>query len=549
MKQKLYKKVISIVMAMLLIFGIANSFAYASEDDPYLLYIGDGVTVRFENQGRIDDNRDKYRAIPERSGGPDGKAHLDSIKIYMQSTYGKPEPGRFYYRTVGYKIALLDENKLPLAATEGGLIPTNPLGVPLDDDIAIDTPAFIAFLLGNVEDLGLGFEYNIRGLIDTKYFNVKEIRRTERQNMWKLVETRFKNQGWDKPYVTSMTISRDRLIKELGLEGKEYLLDQAKYLLMAGEIEYYQGQPDGSEGPALDVTNTKIMYSPARKRLISYFNVPPRYESLRSDIETRMQLINLWAEGSENIREEELPDLIVERIDPGTSEAKPGAKYTGTVTVRRATEKEYSGPADTILYLTISNGKLDGPADIPVTLSPGETKEVPFTWEAGQDRSKNVLIVAEINPEKLGENRIAEQTYENNTKQAVVMMEQGKVDLAAIISNYTDAMFKGETETFEAIITNSSEKPVTTDVVWRVRGNQVKRSTVTIPAKGDVTDRVNITMPNGSGSITVEVEVNPSRNKPTNEVTWANNKDSVSVFNLGSDDEPQTGESDPYLVP
>ena len=123
------------------------------------------------------------------------------------------------------------------------------------------------------------------------------------------------------------------------------------------------------------------------------------------------------------------------------------------------------------------------------------------------------------------------------------------MDLAVIISNYTDAMFTGETETFEAIITNSSEKPVTTDVVWRVRGNQVKRSTVTIPAKGDITDRVNITMPNGSGSITVEVEVNPSRNKPTNEVTWANNKDSVSVFNLGSDDEPQTGESDPYLVP
>lgn len=78
------------------------------------------------------------------------------------------------------------------------------------------------------------------------------------------------------------------------------------------------------------------MYSPARKRLVSYFNVPPRYESLRSDIETRMQLINLWAEGSEIIPEEELPDLIVERIDPGTSEAKPGAKYTGTVTVRRA---------------------------------------------------------------------------------------------------------------------------------------------------------------------------------------------------------------------
>ena len=56
-------------MAMLLIFGIANSFAFASENKPYLLYDEDGITVRFEDQDRIADNRDKYRAIPERSGG------------------------------------------------------------------------------------------------------------------------------------------------------------------------------------------------------------------------------------------------------------------------------------------------------------------------------------------------------------------------------------------------------------------------------------------------------------------------------------------------
>lgn len=335
------KKIISLVLCILFVLSIANSFAFALED-PDVLYNKDGVTVMYHRPGEMDPVKD--RAQPIRSGGVDNKERLDAITIYNQSTYGKPEPGRFYYRTVGYRIALLDENKLPLAATEGGLIPTNPLGVPLDDDIAIDTPAFIAFLLGNVEDLGLGIDWdNIRGLIDTKYFNMDEIRRTERQNMWNLIATRFGNSGWDKPYVTSMTISRDRLIKELGLEGREYLLDQAKYLLMAGEIEYYQAQADGSEGPALDATHSKIMYSPARKRLVSYFNVPPRYESLRSDIETRMQLINLWAEGSEIIPEEELPDLIVERIDPGTSEAKPGAKHNGKVRVRRAAEKSIQG--------------------------------------------------------------------------------------------------------------------------------------------------------------------------------------------------------------
>ena len=542
------KKIIPFIIIFLLLLG--NSYVFANED-LNLLYSGDGIIIEFQREGAMDDT--KYKSKPVRSGGESGKEHLNAVRIFNQSTYGKLEPGRFYYRTVGYKIALLDENKLPLAATEGGLIPTNPLGVPLDDDIAIDTPAFIAFLLGNVEDLGLGFEYNIRGLIDTKYFNVKEIRRTERQNMWKLIETRFKNQGWDKPYVTSMTISRDRLIKELGLEGKEYLLDQAKYLLMAGEIEYYQGQPDGSEGPALDVTNTKIMYSPARKRLISYFNVPPRYESLRSGIETRMQLINLWAEGSEMIQEEELPDLIVEKIDPGTTEVKPGAKYTGTVTVRRATEKEYSGPADTILYLTISNGKLESPADIPVTLSPGETKEVPFTWEAGQDRSKNVLIVAEINPAKLNANRIIEKTYDNNIKQATVKMEEDKIDLSVDLSSWTDALFAGETDVFEAIVRNTASKAVTTDIVWRFGGKEVRRASITVPANGYILDRANITMPSSTkenAMVLLEVEVNPSRTKPSNEITYSNNKVTERILCLGIDDDGSGGGGidPPYLV-
>jgi len=204
------KKIISLVLCILFVLSIANSFAFALED-PDIIYNNDGVTIMYRRAGEMDPARDK--AQPFRSGGEDGRERLDAITIYNQSTYGQPEPGRFYYRTVGYRIALLDENKLPLAATEGGLIPTNRNGTPLSDDIAIDIPTFIAFLLGNVEDLGLGIEYNIRGLIDTIYFNMDEIRKAERQNMWKLIETSFKNQGWDKPYVTSMTKYRDRLIK------------------------------------------------------------------------------------------------------------------------------------------------------------------------------------------------------------------------------------------------------------------------------------------------------------------------------------------------
>jgi len=245
------------------------------------------------------------------------------------------------------------------------------------------------------------------------------------------------------------------------------------------------------------------------------------------------------------------PDLIVDKIEPGAETTKPGTKHSGKVYVRRAPREgqETDAPIDTILYLTIANGKLETAVDTPVNLKPGESKEIPFTWEAGADKSKGVTIVAEINPEKLGSNRLPEKTYDNNKKQVVVNMEQEKVDLSAIISEYMDALFINKTETFASIIKNTSNKQITTDVVWTVAGKQVRKVTVTIPANGHITDKAKITMPNTNSNVVVEVEVNPSRNKPANEVTWANNKDSVSVFNLGVDDEPQTGESDPYLVP
>lgn len=526
---------------MLLVLGTANTIAFADEK---LLYNQNGVIVRYERSGEMDPNKDKAR--PVRSGGEDGKAHLDSLRIFDQSTYADKLPNHFYYRTVGYQIALLNEDKLPI--DEDGLIPSNLSGIPIGDDIAVDPSVIMAYLLGLIDDPNLGIEFNIRGLINTNYFRTKEIREKESQAMKDLIKNRFGEAGYNKPYVTSFTISRERLIKELGLEGREHILDQAKYLLWAGEIEYFKSNPDCSEGPALDATRTKIMYNPARKRLASNFNVPPRYESLRGDIETRMQLIDLQSGEVTPIKPEVLPDLIVGKIEPGAAETKPGAKHTGKVTVRREVETENTGPLNTTLYLTIANGKIEGQYDIPVTLNPGETKEIQFTWEAGADRSKNVLIVAEINPAKLGQDRLAEKTYDNNKKSVVVHMEQEKVDLSAIISEYMDALFINETETFASIIKNTSSKQITTDVVWRVAGKQVRKVTVTIPANGHITDKAKITMPNTNSNILVEVEVNPSRNKPADEVTWSNNKDSVTISNLGVDDEPQTGESDPYLV-
>lgn len=96
---------------------------------------------------------------------------------------------------------------------------------------------------------------------------------------------------------------------------------------------------------------------------------------------------------------------------------------------------------------------------------------------------------------------------------------------------------------------DTSEKPITTDIVWKFAGKQVRKANITVPAKSSAIDRVNLTMPNTvSSSVTLEVEVNPSRNKPANETTYANNKITEKIEVLKTDDGPSTGASDPYLV-
>jgi hypothetical protein len=246
------------------------------------------------------------------------------------------------------------------------------------------------------------------------------------------------------------------------------------------------------------------------------------------------------------------PDLIVDKIDPGATETKPNVKHSGKVYISRAPREgqETDEPIDTILYLSIANGKLDTAVDTPVSLKPGESKEVPFTWEAGTDKDKNILIVAEINPEKLGTSRLPERTYENNKKSVVVKMQQDKVDLSIELGEFTNALYVNETDTFGVQVFSTSDKPLTTDIIWKFAGKQVRKANITVPAKGKAYDKVNLTMPNvkENQAVVLEVEVNPSRNKPANEITFANNKIKEEVYCMGVDDEPLSGASDPYLV-
>ena len=79
------KKIISLVLCILFVLSIANSFAFALED-PDVLYNKDGVTVMYHRPGEMDPVKD--RAQPIRSGGVDNKERLDAISNYdLQSIH------------------------------------------------------------------------------------------------------------------------------------------------------------------------------------------------------------------------------------------------------------------------------------------------------------------------------------------------------------------------------------------------------------------------------------------------------------------------------
>lgn len=533
MRLKDWTKIISAVLVALMFMGMAALPAKAEGDEkPQIVYDKNGLQMRFIRLGTLDTSMDK--ATPFRSGGPDGKAQLDSLTIYEQSTYGPKVPNGFYYRTVGYKVALLNSNRI---AISDGLIPVNESRVPLPG-------GFVYF-----PDKGrIDFQY---AFVNTKYENTKEFRAESNSNVTAYIKSKYGSAGFNKPCVTSTVLSREYIIKALGLEGKEHLLDEARYLLRCGEVEFFQADAKGGEGPALDATGTKVYYNVLENSFSTDIHVPARFKSYEEDIQSRMQIIDLNTGKIEIIEggKKEDMDIVLDKLDAGTQSAKPGTNYSGKITFHRASDS-MPNPINTTIYLTAANGKITSSTDIPVNgLKPGETRTVPFDFQAGSDKSKPVTVVAEINPEKLGENRLIETTYDNNKKQVFIPMQEDKVDLSVQLAAWTDALYTNETDLFSARVYNTSEKPITTDIVWKFAGKQVRKANITVPAKSSAIDRVNLTMPNtSSASVSLEVEVNPSRNKPSNETTYANNKITEKIEVLKTDDSPSTGASDPYLV-
>lgn len=159
-------------------------------DDRQTVYDKNGLRMRFERLGALNTTQDK--ATPFRSGGPDGRERLDSLTLYEQSTYGQKVPNGFYYRTVGYKVALLNSNRI---AISDGLVPVNEKRIPL-------AGGFVYFPgKGKID-----FQY---AFVNTKYENTKEFRAESNSNVMAYIKSKYGSAGFNKPCITSTVLSRE----------------------------------------------------------------------------------------------------------------------------------------------------------------------------------------------------------------------------------------------------------------------------------------------------------------------------------------------------
>jgi outer membrane protein assembly factor BamB len=213
-----------------------------------------------------------------------------------------------------------------------------------------------------------------------------------------------------------------------------------------------------------------------------------------------------------------LPDLAVTELDPGTTETEGGKKYTGSVTYE--IKNTITDTVTAQLELTHNGYPVPGIHGKTVEFTPGEKKRYSFEF-TGQAYTDSVLE-AKIRPvAPVG----TDINWEDNSKK-VVVPAKNVVDLKVNSMYVPEFIFKGDVVYFEAKIDSNADKSISTQVVWRVNGNTIKTQNITIDPGEVRAPYIKYTLPESAddGEIwSVEVEVNPYRNSPSTEKSWANN--------------------------
>ena len=93
-------KIIALAVMVAFVFSILPvKYVYAANKPQFPFSVGE-ITVNCEGQRPIND-ADRPKIWTDKNGG------LDKLTLFEQSTYQDKLPNHYYYRTVGYIMALL----------------------------------------------------------------------------------------------------------------------------------------------------------------------------------------------------------------------------------------------------------------------------------------------------------------------------------------------------------------------------------------------------------------------------------------------------------
>jgi len=151
----------------------------------------------------------------------------------------------------------------------------------------------------------------------------------------------------------------------------------------------------------------------------------------------------------------------------------------------------------------------------------GKEVTVHFDWTAGSSDTLTALI--NLNEYPVVQFR-DETTLDDNkiTVKLPIELRNLKAKITSIPSEYPNP---GASVTINGQITNENDQQITTTVRWSLNGSTAYESQVTL----DKTKNLAFPFSMPDKDVVVTLKVNPNRDMPPNETTWADNKDSVTI--------------------
>lgn len=240
-------------------------------------------------------------------------------------------------------------------------------------------------------------------------------------------------------------------------------------------------------------------------------------------------------------------DLAVTFLDPGVpvgEKAQPGQQYTGTVVVENLSGVTMSKPAAVKVthqgYEATSRDKAGNVVN-SLTLLPGESETITFTWHGPTDtNSSTIKATINLPPDAA----LPETNLTNNEKTVAIPINLQ--NLSVQITGVTGEAYEGNPVTVKAVVNNDSGEMLKTKLVWKVNGNVFKTiNDFDIIKHQDIF--ITFDMP-GKDTV-VSVEVNPEKNKPSNELNWADNIDQSTITLLEMQEESEDSRLEVTITP